>query len=220
MYILIFIFNFHPYEKEVSKALDILNTEKENIIKIKNSSNAINSEALSIVFPELIRWSSLSDLMETSALELLYVQRGKGAANFSIGYFQMKPSFIEDIEIYISSHTNLNYLNYILINTKNEKESRNERIQRMKQVCWQIRYAHVYWLIVGDLYKNKIFKSPKDRVRFFATAYNYGFNRPEGEIELSQKKKNFPHGKLYKGTQLSYGDFSVEFFEKYSQEFE
>ena len=54
--------------------------------------------AIAIVFPELIRYSRWQDAIETAAVNGLYVAGGKEKANFSIGRFQMKPSFAEEID--------------------------------------------------------------------------------------------------------------------------
>src|SRR5664280_591993 len=62
-------------------------------------SNGIDPcTGLAIIFPELIRYSSIRDIIETAALKSLYIQYGKNNEDFSIGQFQMKPSFAEDIE--------------------------------------------------------------------------------------------------------------------------
>jgi len=53
---------------------------------------------LSIVFPELIRFNAIQDKIETFALQSLYVKYGKDYANFSVGPFQVKPSFAESLE--------------------------------------------------------------------------------------------------------------------------
>src|SRR5674476_1475160 len=53
--------------------------------------------AIAIVFPELVRYSALRDKMEITLLKTLYVNLGEDYANFSIGQFQMKPSFAEMI---------------------------------------------------------------------------------------------------------------------------
>ena len=53
---------------------------------------------LAIVFPELIRYSKLQDVIESNDLKVLYVQFGDTYSNFSIGRFQMKPSFCEQLE--------------------------------------------------------------------------------------------------------------------------
>ena len=54
--------------------------------------------AEAIVFPELIRYSRWQDEIETAAVNGLYVLQGTSGANFSIGRFQMKPSFAEEVE--------------------------------------------------------------------------------------------------------------------------
>ena len=54
--------------------------------------------AVAVVFPELVRYSALMDFMETTAVKALYQQKGVKGADFSIGRFQMKPSFVEDLE--------------------------------------------------------------------------------------------------------------------------
>ena len=51
--------------------------------------------AIAIIFPEFVRYSALRDKMEISLLKTLYINLGEDYANFSIGQFQMKPSFAE-----------------------------------------------------------------------------------------------------------------------------
>jgi hypothetical protein len=221
IYLLIAYCILHPFNEDIKQAVKFLKDNKKTILEIKNTSNTEGSEALAIVFPEIIRWSAFNDFFETSALEILYVKKGKTNANFSIGHFQMKPAFIEDLESYISSHEEaLATFSYVVVKDKTEIESRRERIYRMKQLAWQLRYAHVYWLVAKDKFKDRKLKDAKERIRFFATAYNYGFLRPIEEIEKRITQKSFPHGVNYKGEQLAYSDFSIEFFEKYAKEFE
>lgn len=210
----------HPFQKDIEYSTKFLKQEKSTILHIKNTSYTEGSEALSIVFPELIRWSAFQDFIEITANEALYVQKGKEAANFSIGHFQMKPSFVEQLEEYVATHEALATFSYVVIRCKTEKECRRERIERLKQFAWQLRYAHVYWLAAKDKFKNRVFKNPKERVAFFATAYNYGFLRPEADIEAWQKKKAFPFGAQYKGEQVAYSDLAIEFFEKHAAQFE
>jgi hypothetical protein len=210
----------HPFQKEIEQAVKFLKENKATILDIKNTSNTEGAEALAIVFPEIIRWSVFQDFVETTALETIYVQKGREKANFSIGHFQMKPGFIEDLENYITTHKELATFNYVVINDKSEKDSRKVRIYRMQQLSWQLRYAHVYWLVAKDKFKDKVFKDSKERVRFFAAAYNYGFLRPIDEIEKRIIQKSFPFGVNYKKEQVAYTDLAVEFFEKYAKEFE
>ena len=57
-------------------------------------------------------------------------------------------------------------------------------------------------------------------MRFYATTYNYGFLRPEKEIELRLTRTTFPFGPTYTLPQVAYGDLAVEFLDKYSKDFE
>ena len=211
---------FHPYSEEVEKAVKLLKNEKSTVLQIKNTSNTEGSEALSIVFPEMIRWSAFRNMFETKANELLYVKDGKAKADFSIGHFQMKPSFVESLESYVESHQNLQTFSYVVITNKTIKEARTLRLERMKQLAWQLRYAHVYWLVAMDRFKDRKFESVRERVRFFATAYNYGFEKPEKDVEAWQKKAAFPFGSKSKVKQVSFGNLAVEFYENFSKEFE
>lgn len=210
----------HPFEEAVKNAAKELKKEKATILNIKCTSATEGSEALAVVFPELIRWSAFEDLMETKADELLYVNKGHTAANLSIGHFQMQPRFVEQLEEYIATNPNVSTFNYIVITGKSEKDSRKERMERMKQFAWQVRYAHVFWLVAYDRFRNRTFTTRQERIHFFASAYNYGFMKPECDIEDWQQQKRFPYGRKYKGEQVAFGDISVTFFEKYATEFE
>jgi hypothetical protein len=212
--------SFYSFETEIKNAVKELKSERATILDIKKTSATEGAEALAVVFPEVIRWSAFEDLIETKADELLYVNKGHIAANLSIGHFQMQPRFIEQLEEYITANPNVSTFNYVVIREKNAKESRKLRMERMKQFAWQVRYAHVFWLVAYDRFRNRTFKTRQERIHFFATAYNYGFMKPENEIEVWQKRKCFPHGSKYKGEQTAFGDIAVEFFEKYSAEFE
>ena len=53
--------------------------------------------AEAVVWPETVRYRKLQDLMETAANYGSYITTGKGP-DYSIGIFQMKPSFVEDLE--------------------------------------------------------------------------------------------------------------------------
>jgi hypothetical protein len=211
---------YHPFDDDMTKGADMLKEQKKIILHIKKTSATEGAEALSVVFPEVIRWSAFKNFFETEANIVLYVKKGREWSDFSIGQFQMKPSFIEELEKYVAEHEALKTFSYISISEKSEVESRKVRVYRMSQTDWQLRYAHVYWLAAKDVFKNRKFKTAKDRVHFFATAYNYGFQKPEKEIEAWEKRKCFPFGSKHKGEQVGFGDLAVEFFEKYSAEFE
>lgn len=218
-YLTLLLIIIHPFEEDIKYAAAFLKTQKETVLQIKSTSTSNNAEVLAIVSPELIRWSAFKDFFETTALELLYVNKGKTYANFSIGHFQMKPSFVEQLETYIAQRESLNTLKYVVIENKTEVEARKERIQRLQQLAWQLRYAHVFWAVATDKFKYRTFNNQASKVRFFAAAYNYGFMRPENEIEAKQFQKSFPFGVSYKGEQVAYSDLSLEFLTRYATKF-
>jgi hypothetical protein len=216
---LIFTNFTHPFTKDIKKAVKLLEKEKTSILKIKNTSNTEGDEALAIVFPELLRWNAFNDYLETSAVEVGYINSGSGATNFSIGPFQMKPRFIEQLENYVATHDALKTFEYVVIKGKSDVESRRERVYRLKQFDWQLRYAHVFWLVAQHKFECTPFENKQARVRYYATAYNYGFLRPAKEIEVRLNRPIFPFGANYKGEQLPYGDFAIEFLNDYAQNF-
>ena len=87
------------YEAERSEAIQFIESHEALIKKICLEKGQRPSNVLPIVFPELIRYSLFRDYLETTMLERLYVKEGTSGADFSIGHFQMKPSFAEKIEI-------------------------------------------------------------------------------------------------------------------------
>ena len=202
------------YRKEINRAFSLLKKQKKKIDLELNKNE--KAQILSIAFPEILRYDSYSDYLETSSNEILYVNEGKTASDFSTGYFQMKPSFIEDLENYVAKTESLKLYNWILIQKKNEIEARKERINRLGNFQWQLRYLKVFWYAAEYKYQNINFKTTEDKIRFFATAYNYGFTKPEKEITKYQFVKKFSPGEKPKTEKLAYADFSIDFINMYS----
>ena len=212
----IFISSSHPFEGDMVDAYFFLLKQKNELIRISECSNADRQEAIAIVAPELIRWTAFQDFFETKLQEIKYPKSGESGYDFSIGHFQMKPSFIEDLEKYIINNKDLSHLRYIVINEKNLTSARWKRLVRLKDFRWQIRYAHTYWQVAKHKFRMIPFHSKEDRVHFFASAYNLGFTCNEQKIRKWQNMSRFPFGKKYTGKQVKYGDLSVEFYLKYS----
>lgn len=202
------------YRKDINRAFSLLKKQKKKIDLELNKSE--KAQILSIAFPEIIRYDSYSDYLETSSNKILYVNEGKTASDFSTGYFQMKPSFIEDLENYIANTESLKEYNWILIQKKNETEAREERINRLGNFQWQLRYLKVFWYVAEYKYQNIDFKTTQDKIRFFATAYNYGFTKPEKEIIKYQSGKKFSPGEKPNSVKFAFADFSIDFINTYS----
>jgi len=166
-----------------------------------------------IVFPELMRYSLMSDLLETSALEYLYVNHGGSVSDFSIGHFQMKPSFVEQLETEIAHSEILKkeYAAVILYPATTPLHQRAQRLQRLKSAQWQLVYLNAFVASVELKTKNLSFKTMEDSLKFYAAAYNSGFTRPPAEIIASASGCFFPYGARYKGAQYAYADVALYF---------
>ncbi len=181
--------------------------------KIAETYSLDYKEVLPIIFPECTRFSRFSDQMETTALEYFYVKYGSQSANFSIGRFQMKPSFIEDLENEILtleiSEEEKSRFNF---KATEEKKIRAERVARLTETTWQIHYLCIFYKVMDQRMSHKVWESRKDRVAFYAAAYNYGFLSSEAEIETWQLQSKFPTDEY--GGKAPYAQIAADYYLK------
>jgi len=95
------------FGQDFMKALNISIEIKMKVIKICKEMKADPAIVLPPAFPELIRFSLFRDSMELFSLEVFYVNFGSGVNDFSVGIFQMKPSFVEKMEDFMDKHDEL-----------------------------------------------------------------------------------------------------------------
>ena len=163
--------------------------------------------AESVIFPELIRYSLFQDRMETGSVKSVYVSRGSAGCDFSIGRFQMKPSFVEKLEKrWMRSDLPRKYDLYF--DTKDSQMARRVRISRMEKEEWQCIYLAVFlkmlYLDYGSVNKDGVHTqdgldslSRKEQVRLAATAYNCGCRwvnpgyGPLKELRDKSREKHF-----------------------------
>jgi hypothetical protein len=174
-----------------------------------------SKELKAIVFPELIRYNAVYDALEIASLKFLYISRGKDYANFSVGYFQMKPSFAEKIEAdaftYLSKEeTGLLGLNLMALN--NEEEIRRERIKRITSKPGQMNYLVAFYKICFAKFRGVKFKSDEERVRFFSTCYNAGYHFTEKEVKENSSKCFYHTGKFLQTGAYCYADISAYWY--------
>ena len=77
------------------KAIQFESENRSWMEPVLEKNNISYPLAVAVIFPELVRYSALRDKMEITLLKALYINLGDDYANFSIGQFQMKPSFAE-----------------------------------------------------------------------------------------------------------------------------
>jgi hypothetical protein len=198
-----------------------INFEKENrswIEPILKKNNISYPLAISIIFPELVRYSALQDKIEITLLKALYINLGNDYADFSIGQFQMKPSFAELIREkasivpgYKSEISFKNTSDYDDI-----KDFRKSIVSDLEDPKSQIRYL-IAFIKICERNFNTDRKDEMSLIEFLATAYNFGIDKNEKEIEHMIGKKFF-NTKLIKTENYSYADVALFWYKQYNSD--
>jgi hypothetical protein len=169
-----------------------------------------------IIYPELLRYNYIQDFIETSGLEILYMRYGATIADFSIGHFQMKPSFAENIEKYIEKNADdfYHYKKLIIKHKATPVAQRKLRLARLKQMDWQLTYLHAFIAICDHKFHFLKFTTSKDKLRFYAASYNIGFHKKYQNILQNENLNTFPNGSKYLGTQFCYASIASAYYQK------
>jgi hypothetical protein len=171
--------------------------------------------AIAVIFPELVRYSALRDKMEITLLKTLYINLGDDYANFSIGQFQMKPSFAMMVREQAGSV--LNRRSGISFKTLSEYDNiKNYRKSIVKDL--EDPKSEFSYLVAFIKICNKNFRTNRmddiTGLKFLATAYNFGISKNSAEIEKMTDKKFF-NTKLFKTENYSYSDVSLYWYRQY-----
>jgi hypothetical protein len=193
-----------------SWAVNWLAQHDEQIKKYALDFNLPDKELKSIVFPELIRYNMVFDAIEVESLKYLYVTEGKHYADFSVGYFQMKPSFAEMVENDAVNQLDSNFIKRSGIanwqKSPDDENGRRARVRRITNTDQQIIYLVAFYKLCKQKFNRLTFKSDRERVRFYATCYNAGYHRSESSIVNFQLKNHY-----YK---YNYSAVSAYYFDK------
>ena len=172
--------------------------------------------AVAVVFPELIKYSALQDKMEITLLKALYINLGEDYANFSIGQFQMKPSFAESI------HQKVSLLKGRFRNQFKEKTGitdirtyRGSIVKDLEEPESEFLYLIAFLKICETIY-NLEKMDEEGRLKFLATAYNYSFQKSFEDVNKMMDKKFF-YTKLVKAESYSYADISAYWYKNYQK---
>lgn len=194
-----------------------LKQSEKMIIRICNEYHIEPLLVMSVGFPELNRYSMIKDLFETSAVELMYVNGGTNAIDFSIGHFQMKASFVEKLELFLSSSPTLSskYNQLISYNQKNDYNIRKTRVERLQSTDWQIKYIVAFIDVMLARFPEISEFDIEKQIAFLATAYNYNFMATKDDIFKNQDTKSFPYG-INKRSPFSYSEISLYFYNNHN----
>lgn len=195
------------------RAAESLVAERERWGEVFASLDVDAAECEAIIFPERLRYSRLKDGLERAALNVLYVQDGSLAADFSIGVFQMKPSFAEEVEK-AWMHSPMREVYKLYFDVKDFKEARQQRVKRLSEERWQCVYLGVFVKLMIDREPSLETLSPLERVRLLATAYNYSFSATLEELRKTQSRETFHLDSLpsKKTARYSYAGIAAEWY--------
>ena len=170
-----------PYRRQLDnewkKADEIVRQHHESWETVFSSLDADSRVCEAIVFPEILRWSKLKDVFEQAALKDRYIKEGTAGADFSIGLFQMKPSFAEKVEkAWMKSPLCREY--GLFFDLQDTDHARSRRIERLSDGNWQCVYLAVFVRLMYER-EPSIAAMPEDeQISMLATAYNRDFHAP------------------------------------------
>lgn len=206
---------FDVYPKDANTAVDFIGNHKEIREILSNTmSDNVADMAIAIVAPEISQFSSINNWAQQRSLSMSYILYGRG--DFSIGYFQMKPSFAEKVENMVASDNSLQRLHPKLCFPKKEnadetelREQRHDRLERLSSLEWQCRYLAAFISIVQKNTASMTFSSDVEKLRYWATLYNAGMHQTPSRVAAIQKKKQFPR---FGSVKFNYSDVVEEFY--------
>jgi hypothetical protein len=173
--------------------------------------------ALAVVFPEIVRFGSFEDMIQVRALKVFYVQYGKKYANFSVGRFQMKPVFVEQLERdanRLLTAEERAAAGVPVFPAADSVEVRRDRVLRLDDQKWQVRYLGLFMRIMDRKHPRTAFADVVDRLRFYATAYNAGYTHSEKTIRRLMTVKSY-HTELFDSdTKYGYADIAAFYFSR------
>ena len=198
--------------------------------KVWNAYDVAPDVAESVIFPELVRYNFWQDMAEVSAVENGYIPHGTEGCDYSIGRFQMKPSFIEDLERrWMRSGLADRY--GLSFDTADTEAARQARFDRLCSEDGQAVYLAVYLRMLyldygsrdrdGNIVQEGLDALPPAEQAYLAgTAYNHGtLWRSPGTGNLDRirsvaAEQTFPLPNLFRTRMrcYSYGDLAARHY--------
>ncbi len=169
-----------------------------------------------IVFPEVMRYNEVYDGIQIESLKVLYTEWGSDYADFSIGHFQMKPSFAVQVEEKmktIFTGKEMEQLGFAELLNANETEQRAMRVEYLEKTEWQIKYLIAFVKICDQRFQNKNWNDENEKLRWYATIYNRGFQLTDVAIEKHATQSQFYLSKGMPEKKYCYAAIAQYFFE-------
>ena len=171
-----------------------LSLSKKIFIKLEEEKYPYALEVSSVVFPELLRYSEFRNELESLMNECLAFA-SEESNGFSIGLFQMKPSFAAKVEALLCENPELKekYASIDFGGDLSSFDSRVKRIKRLNNFDLQVEYLKAFadFEVKALSLENEDFTQ---RLYFLATAYNYGIQTDRNVLEPVLNWLTFPSG--------------------------
>ena len=184
------------FGKDYAWAINWLKQNGKIITVYSDKYNIPAKELKAIIFPELIRYNRVFDAIQIESLKYLYVTEGKYYADFSVGFFQMKPSFAEKVEL--EADTVFGYKEQ-----QDNEDSRRDRLIRLTKIETQVNYLCAFYRLCEKKFRLSESGQVDNKIKLFATAYNAGYHLPVDKLKALQLRKHFS-GSNYSDISLFY----------------
>jgi len=170
--------------------------------------------AMSMVFPELVRYSAIRDRMEITLLKALYVYYGADYANFSIGVFQMKPSCAEEILREIPGLNDEKWAAHFkaMNSSVSENAKRSVIVRELEDSRSQLLYVATIVKILDRTFRNYKWENELEKLKFYAAAYNSGFSNSEAYIRKQMNAASFHTGLIKSDNKYCYAEIAAFYF--------
>ena len=163
------------------------------------------------IFTIMERYTETRDELETLFTKITYttINDYEGC---SIGAFQMKPKFAEDVELYIQKDIELRkrYSELCIKDETSEFTKKYNRIVRLQSKNYQLLYLRAFVDICKAKY-DLINETIENQVKVIATAYNVGLRDME-YLRKQMKKTSFPDGINSEDSKWNYADLVIHYY--------
>lgn len=171
-----------------------------------------------VIFPELIRYNKVYDYFETASLIALYARLGSSYNDFSIGFFQMKPSFAFSLEKYSRRLRSawVLALGFDKLDIADNFTARLDRVKRLKDPEWQVKYLIAFKKSFDHLHHMQGQPSTAS-LKITATAFNAGWQHNTESLATLGNKKYFHVSRWKAVERYSYAAISLYRYEELLQ---
>jgi len=197
-----------------TKADLFVHTNESWMYKRSTDNEVDYSFAVSIIFPELVRYSALRDRIEITLLKALYINYGPEYADFSIGVFQIKPSCAEAVLQEVSRMNDVKFAaNFIPIDsTASAIQIRAAIVKELEDPQKEFNYVLAIIKFLNARFDHPEWRNKQEQLVFYATAYNCGFSNNEAYIKRQISQKSFHTGLIKPDLLFSFSDISLVYY--------